>query len=277
MASMRHSPDLATQALAMLQQLGGGGYPGGKGQEGLWQFLCSLMPTHSCYVEPFAGRGGLHRRKAPALASLLIDLDADVIDWWRRLDWPATIVMQGDGIRWTAAHGPRLDADTLIYLDPPYLPATRVKTRLYRYELSDRDHRRLLRAATAASCPVMLSAYPSALYDRALSGWRRFTREVMTRGRRWRTEAVYCNFDPARATPAAAMRYAALGKDFRERERVARRVKTWTSRFRAMSADERRAILLALHHVNAAAIAGGIGGDIGIAGCGDKRSPKGGR
>jgi DNA adenine methylase len=64
--------------------------------------------------------------------------------------------------------GPR----THFYLDPPYLPATRTSPRLYRHEMTEADHRRLLRAITELRGTAMISGYPSRLYRDALAGWR---------------------------------------------------------------------------------------------------------
>ncbi|MGH2731423.1 MAG: hypothetical protein ACRDJG_00470 [Actinomycetota bacterium] len=44
----------------------------------------------------------------------------------------------------------------------------------YRHELGeDADHERLAEALQATRCSVVLSGYPSPLYDRLYAGWRR--------------------------------------------------------------------------------------------------------
>jgi DNA adenine methylase len=64
--------------------------------------------------------------------------------------------------------------DTLFYCDPPYLHETRDKasTLIYRFEMDEDQHRDL--AATLNSCQgsVVLSGYPSPLYDELYRGWR---------------------------------------------------------------------------------------------------------
>jgi DNA adenine methylase len=63
---------------------------------------------------------------------------------------------------------------TLLYLDPPYLHETRAATEAYgRFEMTEADHRRLLDLLRVVKGKVVLSGYPSALYDRALAGWTR--------------------------------------------------------------------------------------------------------
>jgi hypothetical protein len=64
---------------------------------------------------------------------------------------------------------------TMFYLDPPYLTATRAAPGVYRHELTADDHRRLLGAVKAVEGKVILSGYPSDLYDRELAGWARRT------------------------------------------------------------------------------------------------------
>lgn len=221
-------------------------YPGGKGLDGTYQWLISRMRTHAYYVEPFAGKGALLRLKPPALSSFLIDADPGVVAWWQQLAWPGAVAMQGDGIVWLEQHGPAAGPDWLIYCDPPYLLTTRVKQRLYRHEMTFAQHRRFLRVLQALRCGVMVSGYPSALYDRELAGWHREEREVITRGGTMRTEVLWCNYDPTQASSALALEYGSLGQDYRERERVARKIKRWVSRMSAMPAAERRALLFAL-------------------------------
>jgi DNA adenine methylase len=85
--------------------------------------------------------------------------------------------------------------DVLLYLDPPYLPATR-SDGSYTHELSAADHGDLIDACLAARSAVMLSGYPSPLYDDALRGWDRVEIATNTgQGGTWsaRTEVVWCN------------------------------------------------------------------------------------
>ncbi|WP_428668069.1 DNA adenine methylase [Reyranella sp.] len=89
---------------------------------------------------------------------------------------------------------------TLHYVDPPYLPETRspsnrydLKYRMYRHELTVEDHRRLLDVVRGLSGMVVLSGYPSDLYDQALKGWRRVTKRAFADGARERTEVLWLN------------------------------------------------------------------------------------
>lgn len=94
-----------------------------------------------------------------------------------------------------AAHdGP----DTLHYLDPPYVHATRAKThnsarKNYRHELTDEDHASLLAYIQTLKGMVVLSGYPHPLYDDALQGWGRHERVALADGARERIEVLWIN------------------------------------------------------------------------------------
>jgi len=138
-------------------------------------------------------------------------------DW---MHWPQAIDAMVERLRGVvienkdfAAVIPDHDSpDTLVYADPPYVPETRssLKTRngnagrrgatpgtsghYYRHDMTDEDHRRLAAALHAAQGMVLLSGYPSELYDRELyAGWARFERQHMADGARPRKEVIWLN------------------------------------------------------------------------------------
>lgn len=224
-------------------------YPGGKGLAGLHQWIIERLPDHVQYAEPFCGKGGVYRHKVPALTSWLIDRDADVVAWFnRRLQSSRerghTCVIHGCGIQWMERARRWATPDLLVYCDPTYLPQTRVRQDLYRYEMSVKDHERFLLAAVDLPCAVVISGYPSALYSRMLAGWMLHTRQVVTRGGSLRTECLWVNSPAGQA--GTSLLYGQLGSDYRMRERVARKVQRWSAKFAALPPVERRAILLAM-------------------------------
>ncbi len=81
--------------------------------------------------------------------------------------------------------------DTLHYCDPPYLPETRDKGGDYRHEMSETDHAALLIFLRGLRGHVILSGYPSALYDEMLPGWERIDRPALADGARARTECLW--------------------------------------------------------------------------------------
>lgn len=101
------------------------------------------------------------------------------------------VVLNRDACEVMAGHdGP----DTLHYVDPPYVFETRADlSKDYAHELTDSDHETLLDFLTGMQGMVMLSGYPSDMYDRALPGWQRITRAALADGARERTEVVWMN------------------------------------------------------------------------------------
>ena len=88
--------------------------------------------------------------------------------------------------------------ETLFYLDPPYPPDTRSRQWRrggYRFEFSEVDHRELLERITALRGMVVLSSYPSPLYEDILSraGWRRVERAVVNGNGKPATEILWLN------------------------------------------------------------------------------------
>lgn len=97
--------------------------------------------------------------------------------------------------------------DTLIYCDPPYLASTRVarkdrnRAADYRHDMGDAaEHERLARVLRSTPATVILSGYPSPLYDELYDGWQRLDYQVTAhssnsrRGERTgRVESIWTN------------------------------------------------------------------------------------
>lgn len=89
--------------------------------------------------------------------------------------------------------------DTLHYLDPPYLHESRASHGEYAHEMSEAQHRDLLNLVKQVQGKVMLSGYPSALYDDALAGWTRQVWEMPNhaaggKSKRRVEEVLWCNW-----------------------------------------------------------------------------------
>ena len=84
--------------------------------------------------------------------------------------------------------------NVLIYADPPYLMSTR-GGKQYRHEMTEQDHVELLDALKQHKGSVILSGYPSELYDRELTKWNRITRKSYNQNKDQRTEVLWCNFE----------------------------------------------------------------------------------
>lgn len=91
--------------------------------------------------------------------------------------------------------------DVLFYCDPPYLPETRSRCGnrkgggfvAYMHELSPDQHAEMLVFLRGLRGMVVLSGYPSELYDASLTGWRRIERRALADGARERTEVLWIN------------------------------------------------------------------------------------
>lgn len=69
--------------------------------------------------------------------------------------------------------------ETLLYVDPPYLASTRVSNLDYRLDVADEtEHRRLAACLRAFGGCVLLSGYPSPLYDELYGDWHRVERSI---------------------------------------------------------------------------------------------------
>jgi len=217
-------------------------YPGSKGGAGVWQRIISEMPPHDRYFELFLGNSPIFLRKSPARIAFGGDADPAVVAAWQALPLPpAVIVKCGDArsaLRW------QFGEDDLIYLDPPYPVAVRsCHRRLYRCELrSDLQHRRLLRAAIAVPCFVMISCYRCELYDEMLATWRRVDIPTVNRGGNSVTESLWCNFE----SPICLHDFRWMGRSFREREKFNRRVDRLSRKLAMLPGIERNAILCRL-------------------------------
>ncbi len=86
----------------------------------------------------------------------------------------------------------------LLYVDPPYLGSTRANDNAYRVEMcTDDQHRELAGVLRACQASVVLSGYPSDLYDLELyPDWHRHEMPASTgQGGTWanRTEVLWSN------------------------------------------------------------------------------------
>lgn len=218
-----------------------GGYFGSKATVGLCQAIIALMPPHDTYIETHLGGGAIMQRKPAALRNIGIDLDPQALQ-----DFSGPYPIEKVN---ACAHaflaGFDFQGRELVYSDPPYLHATRTSRRRYRFEYQEADHLELLARLQTLPCSVILSGYPSALYDEQLTGWRSLEVQVMIQGR-VRTEKLWFNFTPDRVHWP---RYA--GKNFTDRQRIKRKAASWGERYRAMPAAERLAVLSALMAVEA--------------------------
>ena len=85
--------------------------------------------------------------------------------------------------------------ETLHYVDPPYLPETRKRSKRknYRHEMTPEEHCELLETIKSLKGSVIVSGYGSELYDEALMGWKVVFRSAFADGASPRTEKLWIN------------------------------------------------------------------------------------
>ena len=209
-------------------------YPGGKGR--VYQRIISLMRPHAVYIESHLGGGAVFRHKRPAASSIGVDADERVLDRWRAGMQDGIRLIHGDAAAFLRNYP--FNGEELVYADPPYVPETRRRSRVYRFDYTVEQHVELIEVLRGVPAGVLISGYPSALYDGLLRGWRRveFPGDSHTGPR---TEAVWINHDPPRLLHDPSF----IGGSFHERERIRRKRERMAGRIASLPDAERQALL----------------------------------
>lgn len=216
-------------------------YFGSKATSGLCQAIIAMMPPHDTYIETHLGGGAIMKRKPPAMRNIAIDLDPEVLISFD-CDYPVEKV-QSCAHRFLSAYA--FSGHELVYCDPPYLHSTRTSNRRYRFDYTEQDHIELIALLKKIPCSVVLSGYPSILYDELLPDWGNLELQVMNQGG-VRTEKLWFNFTPDRVHWS---RYA--GRNFTDRQRIKRKAESWGRRYQTLPRAERLAVLSSIMAVEA--------------------------
>ena len=129
------------------------------------------------------------KRKPPALHNVAIDIDPKALSAFK-CDYPVRKI-HSCAHKFLSTYTYR--GRELVYCDPPYLHRTRSSTRRYRFDYEEKDHIELLTILKELPCSVILSGYPSTVYDELLSDWGALELQVMNQCG-VRTEKVWFNF-----------------------------------------------------------------------------------
>lgn len=231
------------------------GHDGGKGGAGVAQWLISEMPPHDYYYAPFLGDGAVLRKKRPAgVATYGCDLDLAALRKWRGDEVPNLSIMRCDGLLFLAMRfgfsvvaglqnlAPGAGADHLVYFDPPYpLSVCKSDRPIYRYQMTDDEHRLMLRMANelkSIGVNVIVSCYWNDVYADALEGWRTSSFNTVDRGGNPKTEFAWFSFD----RPKLLHDPRFVGGNKTRRVTVRRRADTWAAGLARMPADERQRV-----------------------------------
>ncbi|MFZ6780428.1 DNA adenine methylase [Undibacterium sp. Ji83W] len=213
-------------------------YPGGKGK--CYQRLINLMPRHHTYIESHLGGGAVLRNKLPAERNIGIDVDPKVISTWEAECVGLYELIKADALGFLKSFA--YDGGELIYVDPPYLPSTRRRRRVYTYDYSEEQHEELLSLLVSLPCMVMLSGYDSELYRDRLLGWRKVTFSAKTHAD-VREECVWMNFP----VPHVLHDARHVGETYRERQTINRRRTRIHERISRMEVTERNELIKWIH------------------------------
>ncbi|MDN0131887.1 DNA adenine methylase [Klebsiella pneumoniae] len=139
-----------------------------------------------------SGFRGDSKRKYAAAAHLWERYPENLAALCQRLQ--GVIIENKDALSVMRAH----DAQTTLhYIDPPYVPETRVQgNRYYAYEMTVEGHEQLLAVARTMTGMVMISGYDTEVYNDMLSGWaktEKTSRISAGRGTKVRTECLWLN------------------------------------------------------------------------------------
>lgn len=102
----------------------------------------------------------------------------------------------------------KYDADnTLFYLDPPYMPNTRVSVDIYEHEMTIEDHKDMIDILLEIKGKAVISGYDNYIYKKlTLNGWNKIdlgnyykpsSTKKIDRG----NEVLWLNYDPGRYNP----------------------------------------------------------------------------
>jgi DNA adenine methylase len=109
----------------------------------------------------------------------------DVNAWWTAIEGLPAVIDRLRRVQILCE--PAIDAirrfdhpEALIYCDPPYVHATRADNSrdVYGVEMTDQEHRALAAVLNACAAKVVVSGYPSRLYEELFQGWRKLQFQI---------------------------------------------------------------------------------------------------
>ena len=170
------------------------------------------------------------------MQSIGIDKDEQVISFWRNNYPDLAEYVQADAIEFLRCYP--FNGSELIYCDPPYLPSTRKRSRVYRHDLTEADHGALLDALVQIPCLVAISGYTSTLYQSRLRGWHsiRFSAKAHDSVRE---EWLWANY----RIPEELHDMQYFGANYRERQNFKRRMDRLRRRIERLTKPEKHELV----------------------------------
>ena len=109
----------------------------------------------------------------------------DVNAWWTSIDQLPQLIERLRRVQ--LLHQPAIEAirrfdrpDALIYCDPPYLHDTRAPNSIdvYGIEMTTKEHSELGQTLSKCQSKIVISGYPSKLYEDMFCSWRRIEFDI---------------------------------------------------------------------------------------------------
>lgn len=217
-------------------------YPGGKNNTGVYQAIINQIPPHEVMISGFAGNCGVMANMAPATHRIAVDADKVVTEGWNAIE--NVVPVCSDFMKWWPYYYSKmkLEGKHFVFIDPPYLKGSRSSgSKIYNNEMMDTEsHKELLkmlRNSRYKDVYIMIVHYPNSLYNSWLSDWRQVDFTGRTR-QGTRQERLYMNYE----LPEVLHDPSYVGNDYREREALAKRAKSFVSKFEAMPVQHRQHI-----------------------------------
>ena len=235
-------------------------YPGGKNANGTYQVIINQITPHTRYIELCLGSGAILRNKRPSeFMDLGIEINEDIIKkqfpeaeaipYYSSKDRRYEVknkeneclyqIKCCDAIQYL--ENEQINKSTFIYADPPYPKSSRKDPKdIYDYEMTDEQHRKLLKLLMALPANIAISTYKNELYTSMLqpAGWRLLEFDTMTRGGH-ATEQLWMNYPE----PTELHDYRYLGKNFTDRQRIHRKIYRHVRKLQELPILERNAII----------------------------------
>lgn len=101
--------------------------------------------------------------------------------------------------------------NVFMYLDPPYLLGTRTGKQ-YKHEMTDQDHKELLKTILQSKAKIMISGYESKMYNDYLQGWKKATFQSCAEYGKPRKEVVWMNYEIGQMNIQQFLEQAAVEK-----------------------------------------------------------------
>lgn len=230
-------------------------YFGGKGASGTYQTIINFIRPHDILIIPFLGHCAVTRYIKRCKGTVVFDTDINVVTSWKKMNLAGIEIFNSCGIEFLedlarSTYYPfPCDQRIVIYLDPPYpLSSRKSQKPVYKNELTDYDHIRILEnlklinSKFGHKVDILISTYKNYIYSELLKGWILHKFKSTTR-RGTAIEYLYMNF----ANEEGILHdYSFIGKDYRQRERIKKKINRWVSRLNSLPNFEKNAILNAM-------------------------------